>query len=128
MRARRLVSLLVLLQLGRRWTAAELAARLDTSVRTIHRDVQALREGGVAVEYRRRGEIVARTLDPFGLVLKAGVWYLVARSNHELRVYRLSRLVTVTVTDAQFARPAQFDLPAFWQRSRDAFETSRPRV
>src|SRR5437763_17212424 len=53
MRARRLVSLLVLLQLGRRWTAAELAARLDTSVRTIHRDVQALREGGVPVETQR---------------------------------------------------------------------------
>src|SRR3989440_3841869 len=53
MRARRLVSLLLLLQLGRRWTAAELAAQLGTSVRTVHRDVEALGEAGVPVHAER---------------------------------------------------------------------------
>jgi predicted DNA-binding transcriptional regulator YafY len=233
MRARRLVSLMLLLQLGRRWTAAELAARLGTSVRTVHRDIEALGEAGVpvdaergpgggfalpagyrsrlplsadeahalligapgaagalglgallldarrkllaslpaelrqaaarteslfhideprwfsradeplfladlvvaaseqrcvAVEYRRRDQVDARTLDPLGLVLKAGVWYLVARSDDETRIYRVSRLLTVTVMDEAFERPAQFDLATFWERSRDEFETGRPRV
>jgi predicted DNA-binding transcriptional regulator YafY len=62
------------------------------------------------------------------LVLKAGVWYLVGRSDGETRIYRVSRLLTVTVTDESFERPAQFDLIAYWERSRDEFETSRPRV
>jgi predicted DNA-binding transcriptional regulator YafY len=38
------------------------------------------RDRRIAVRYRRWGnEIVERELDPLGLVLKAGVWYLVAR-------------------------------------------------
>src|ERR671936_2628144 len=53
MRARRLVSLLLLLQLGRRFTAAELAERLGTSIRTVRRDVAALREAGVPVHAGR---------------------------------------------------------------------------
>jgi predicted DNA-binding transcriptional regulator YafY len=232
-RARRLVSLLLLLQQGRRWTAAELAERLATSVRTVHRDVGALVEAGVpvrasrgrgggfalptdyrtrlpltaeevqalligapgaagalgfkslllearlkvlaslptelrrdaaraealfhvdeprwfshvddspflvelaaaaleqrriGVEYRRRDEVRPLTLDPLGLVLKAGVWYLAARGRDDIRVYRVSRLVAVAVTDESFQRPTDFDLAGFWDRSRDEFERTRPRV
>src|SRR5690349_7246695 len=53
MRARRLIALLLLLQLGRRFTAAELAAQLGVSVRTIHRDVDALIDAGVPVQSDR---------------------------------------------------------------------------
>src|ERR687884_1611279 len=48
-RAQRLVTLLLLLQLGRSWTAAELARRLNAALRTVHRDIEALREAGVPV-------------------------------------------------------------------------------
>src|SRR5436190_12346071 len=37
------------------------------------------------------GRPVRRVLEPIGLVLKAGVWYLAARSRDGLRVYRVSR-------------------------------------
>jgi predicted DNA-binding transcriptional regulator YafY len=233
MRAQRLVSLLLLLQLGRTWTATELAERLGVSVRTVHRDVEALAGAGVPVQgrrgvgggfrlaagtrarlpltpaevqallvggaaaagplglgvrlvdaqlkllallppeeraaasrdwrlvhvdeprwfaepdrpaalgdlaraardrrrvrldYRRRGAATVETVDPLGLVLKAGVWYLVARARDATRIFRASRVTALSVLDERFSRPPRFDLAAAWERSRDAFETSRPRA
>jgi len=53
MRATRLVSLLLLLQLRGQLTAAELAAHFGVSIRTIHRDVESLGAAGVPVEALR---------------------------------------------------------------------------
>lgn len=53
MRASRLVSLVLLLQARGPSTAEELAERLEVSVRTVHRDVAALRDSGVPVEGER---------------------------------------------------------------------------
>ena len=230
MRAARLLSLLLLLQVHGRQTATELAARLGVSVRSVYRDVAALAEAGVpvvadrgpaggyrlregyrsklplteeeaealllgaspaadlglgaflaagrlkllaalpaelreraaraeqlfyvdapewfsrredlpsltelagavwedrrvGVEYRdRRGKVVERVLDPLGLVLKAGRWYLVARADEEARIYRGSRIQRLTVLDEAFARPP-FDLERFWLERVAEFESSRP--
>jgi predicted DNA-binding transcriptional regulator YafY len=228
-RATRLVSLLLLLQTRGQLTAAELAERLEVSVRTVHRDVEALSVAGVPVEavrgaaggyrtrltgltadeaqalfaagipgpaaelglggelaaarlkvlaalpqelqeratraqrlfhldargwfraedtvphlpaladcvwrgcrvrlrYRERGTVVQRTVDPLGLVLKGGAWYLVARRSAGMRVYRVSRVASVRPLEEPFERPVDFELAEFWQQWSREFEESRPRV
>jgi predicted DNA-binding transcriptional regulator YafY len=233
MRATRLVSLLLLLQLRGQLTATELAGHFEVSVRTIHRDVEALVAAGVPVEavrgpaggyrlaggyrtkltgltaeeaealfvapapaaelglggvltnarlkvlsalppelqeratraeryfhldtrgwfraedtvphlptiaaatwqerrldarYREGRKVVRRTLDPLGLVLKGGAWYLVARRSVGMRVYRVSRFASVRMRDDGFERPEGFDLAAHWDESSRHFEASRRRV
>ena len=72
--------------------------------------------------------IVERRVNPYGLVAKASIWYLVcatAESGGELRVYRVGRIKAAELTDEHFERPETFDLPAFWARWTAAFEKSR---
>jgi predicted DNA-binding transcriptional regulator YafY len=233
MRATRLVSLLLLLQMRGQLTAQELASHFEVSMRTIHRDVESLAAAGVPVEavrgpaggyrlaggyrtkltgltaaeaealfvapapaaelglggvlanarlkvlaalptelqerasraeryfhldtrrwfraedtvphlptiasatwheqrlsarYREGSRIVRRTLDPLGLVLKGGAWYLVARRSAGMRVYRVSRFASVRVRDEGFERPEDFELGAYWEEWSRTFEASRPRV
>ena len=80
----------------------------------------------IAVRYSRRDEEVDRVLDPLGLVLKAGVWYLVARPDggSDVRTYRVSRIVDARCLDDEFERPDGFDLAGHWSESSDAFERS----
>jgi predicted DNA-binding transcriptional regulator YafY len=235
MRATRLVSLLLLLQTRGQQTATELGSLLDVSVRTVHRDVEALVAAGVPIDavrgpaggyrlaggyrtrltgltadeaqalfaagmpgpaaelglggelaaarlkvlaalpaelqerathaqrlfhldtrgwfragdrvphlptlasaawggqrvrlrYREGRKVVRRTVDPLGLVLKGGAWYLVARRSAGMRVYRISRVVSARALEDEFERPPGFELDRFWDEWTRAFEQTRPRV
>lgn len=235
MRATRLVSLLLLLQTRGLLTAAELAERLEVSVRTVHRDIESLAAAGVPVEavrgpaggyrlpggyrtrltgltadeaealfaagmpgpaaelglggelaaarlkvlaampqelqeratraqrlfhldtrgwfreedrvpqlpqlaaalwqgcririrYREGRRVVQRTLDPLGLVVKGGAWYLVAHRSAGMRVYRVSRVVSVRQLGEELRRPRGFDLAGYWEHWSREFEEGRPRV
>lgn len=66
-----------------------------------------------------------RTIKPLGLVLKAGIWYTAALADDakEARIYRLSNIRQLDVTDTAFRRPKQFDLAEFWKQSTQRFET-----
>jgi predicted DNA-binding transcriptional regulator YafY len=235
MRASRLVNLLLLLQTRGGMTAAELAAELEVSIRTVHRDVEALSASGVPIyaergphggvrlvdgyrtrltgmtpdeaealflsglpgpaaelglgtvvaaarlkvlaslppelrarasrlverfhldaagwfhageavpelaalsaavwsgrrlriSYERGDQTVERVLEPLGLVLKAGVWYVVAASEGQLRTYRASRVKAAEPLDERFERPPDFDLATFWAESSAAYEREVPRV
>lgn len=80
------------------------------------------------IRYRRGDHTVDRSIDPLGLVLKAGVWYLVARIDGDLRTYRVARISGVTVLDDRFDRPIDFDLASWWERSSAEFERSLHRT
>ncbi|WP_329259750.1 YafY family transcriptional regulator [Actinoallomurus sp. NBC_01490] len=64
---------------------------------------------------------VTRTIEPLGLVLKAGNWYLIARSEGGDRTYRVDRIRELEILDEVFERPAGFDLSAFWCAYLDRF-------
>lgn len=234
MRADRLLSILLLLQVHRKLTAGDLARRLEVSERTIHRDMVALGMAGVPVTamrgtgggwgllesyqtnltglneaeiqalflakpshlladlglerageaafikllaalpaigrrdaqdvrqriyidpsgWRRPDDDIAcipvlqdaiwrerrlvftyglgdgaseRVADPLGLVAKGSVWYLLAAVAGQTRTYRVSRIRTARVSEEPFARPADFDLAAYWERSAAEFVAHLPR-
>ena len=62
------------------------------------------------ITYASRGRTVERLLDPLGLVLKAGTWYLVAAHRQVPRTYRVSRIGQASVVDRPAWRPDDFDL------------------
>ncbi|SEP52948.1 helix-turn-helix transcriptional regulator [Amycolatopsis saalfeldensis] len=75
------------------------------------------------IRYQRRDKVASRVLEPLGLVLKAGVWYLVARiPDAGLRTYRVSRILAVEELGSAFERPADFDLARWWRLSSAEFE------
>jgi predicted DNA-binding transcriptional regulator YafY len=76
------------------------------------------------LRYARRDREVSRLLDPLGLVLKAGVWYLVARHRTDIRSYRVSRVVAATARAERFERPDGFDLGSWWEHSNEEFGRS----
>jgi predicted DNA-binding transcriptional regulator YafY len=78
----------------------------------------------VDVRYRRRDREVRRRLDPLGLVMKAGTWYLVAAHRSSIRSYRVSRIRRCTVREERATRPDDFVLHAWWERSAESFDRS----
>ena len=82
----------------------------------------------VTIGYRRAGGEVERVIEPLGLVLKAGIWYVVATADDQVRTYRVSRFSRVTSSDAGFARPAGFDLAEHWSASTAAYEENAPSI
>lgn len=81
----------------------------------------------VGVTYDRGDELSARTLEPLGLVLKAGAWYFVARVGSDFRTYRAANVQRLTTLDESFERPKDFDLGAHWRRELERFEAELER-
>lgn len=65
-----------------------------------------------------------RTVEPYGLVLKAGAWYLAARSGERFLIFRVDRFGEIEVLARVFERDPGFDLAAFWAGQSAAFTRS----
>lgn len=74
------------------------------------------------VRYRRWKEPtdIDRRLEPYGVVLKAGRWYLVAGPGSP-RTYRVDQILDLAELEDEFTIPASFDLAAYWQRFKAEF-------
>ena len=76
---------------------------------------------------RRQGTVSQRTVSPYGLVAKAGIWYMVAATDNGLHVYRISRIETADLTPTHFTRPPTFDLATFWTKWVADYESNLPQ-
>jgi predicted DNA-binding transcriptional regulator YafY len=86
-----------------------------------------LHDRRIKVLYRRweAPREVERVLEPYGLVLKNGAWYVVAATPGGMRTYRVSSILELTPTEEEFERPDGFDLPRFWQERLADFDQTR---
>ncbi|MFE3318245.1 helix-turn-helix transcriptional regulator [Nocardia sp. NPDC059195] len=82
----------------------------------------------VRIDYLRKGERTVRTIDPWGLVEKETVWYLIAGTDRGQRTFRLDRIAEVVTLDETADRPADFDLQAQWSQIVERMEGRRARV
>ena len=91
------------------------------------------------LRYRRaEAQVTERIVDPLGLILKAGVWYLLAdaagdqpgppstpRQRAKRRLFRLSRVEAAEALDEPARRPRGFDLAAAWRQQAAGWDTGR---
>jgi predicted DNA-binding transcriptional regulator YafY len=76
----------------------------------------------IAATYRSWRKTADWTLDPFGLVLKREHWYLVARANGRIGLYRADGFAAVAVTADPCEPPADFNLAEIWREEVQRFE------
>jgi predicted DNA-binding transcriptional regulator YafY len=83
----------------------------------------------VDTRYRRSdGKSVGRVLNPLGLVLKGGAWYVVADAQRGRRVFRVARFTRAAMRPERFVRPADFDLRVFWNEWSRSVEEQVPHI
>lgn len=84
-------------------------------LQTIHNAVWQDRQLWILYQIGPLAGSLDQRVEPYGLVAKAGIWYLVYRRGEAMRVHRVSRLLDARPAEETFVRPADFDLAAFWQ-------------
>ncbi|GAA2597997.1 YafY family protein [Dactylosporangium fulvum] len=122
--------LLAALPEGRRRDIAAAAGRFHLDAAAWFRSAEPVPHLAILVDAVLRGRrlrIAHRgtadaVVDPLGLVVKAGVWYLVVRGDRGVVAHRAGRISAARLLDEGFERPAGFDLAAFWARWTAEFE------
>ena len=79
------------------------------------------RDRQLELRYESWKGVVERRVDPLGLVVKAGEWYVVARAERAIRTYKVANIQALEV-GGPFKRPRGFDLERHWRESLERFE------
>jgi predicted DNA-binding transcriptional regulator YafY len=109
------------------WHRAGQPAGDDPALAELERAVTA--DERVRIRYRPASGVPGwRTVDPYGLVSKAGTWYLVAAARGTPRMFRVSRVEEVEATGTPARRPDDRDLEAVWVELRERLEDAPEAV
>lgn len=76
----------------------------------------------IHIRYESWKGIKERTVQPLGMVMKGGAWYLVGQVDDKPRTYRISRILDFNLLEQHFERPASFDLTHYWRASTRRLE------
>lgn len=74
-----------------------------------------------AMYEQHSGQVKSYLLEPYSLVAKSSIWYLIARRDGDFRTFRVSRFHQITLLDTVFEREPSFDLPAYWNHHLQSF-------
>ncbi len=115
-RTDRMLAILLELQRGGNFRKRDLQTAAAAAVLR-----NAILEGRtVSFSYQKQGcgeetKSIRRQVDPYGLVIISGIWYLVAfcRLRGSIRHFRLDRMARLQLEAELFERPADFDLHAY---------------
>jgi predicted DNA-binding transcriptional regulator YafY len=81
----------------------------------------------VDMRYERSNrEVRDYRLEPYALVVKVDTWYVIGRVKRELRVFRMSRVLSLQESTDTFTRDSTFDLQKYWHTWCERFETNPP--
>lgn len=94
---------------------------------TVHQAVWEDRRLHLAYRLHPLAVHIAQTVEPYGLVAKAGVWHVVYAVKGALRVQPVASLLDARLSTESFTRPPDFDLAAFWREWCTAREISQAR-
>jgi predicted DNA-binding transcriptional regulator YafY len=88
-----------------------------------------VRRQKVRFGYAGRGrEWTERVVEPWGLVDKDDIWYLIAGTERGQRTFRVDRIAGAELTGETFERPAEFDLSSAWEQVVTEVEQRRSGV
>jgi predicted DNA-binding transcriptional regulator YafY len=99
-----------------RWR--EPAARPAADLSVLQQAVFADRRLRLRYRHSEDGRVRSYTLDPYGLVNKAGVWYLIADHRGEPKLFRADRVHGATVLDEPVQRRDGLELAEVWDSLR----------
>jgi predicted DNA-binding transcriptional regulator YafY len=99
-----------------RWREPSVRPPADLSA--LQQAVFADRRLRLRYRHSEDGRVRRHTLDPYGLVNKAGVWYLVADHRGEAKLFRADRVHGATVLDEPVQRQDGLELAEVWDSLR----------
>ncbi len=82
----------------------------------------------VAIDYESWRSRRVRVVEPLGLVLKAGSWYMVARNRGRYAIYRVEGIHAIRILEKRKVRRGNFHLARVWQEEVARFEASLRRA
>jgi predicted DNA-binding transcriptional regulator YafY len=103
----------------------------DTQLETLRAALWSTRQ--VDIFYQKAGqsgEGTWRRIEPYGLVCKAGTWYLVAycHTRRDFRTFRVDRILELAVREEAVRPRPGFNLQAYWDAAKQRFEAEAPSV